>query len=301
MAPNSDRADLSVLFVADGRRLERQSWLLATSLARAHAAGPAPDLIAYVSADWLPQVGRITRELYDACGVALRVLPPAPDWRAPYPHGNKMVAASDERETSRAVFLDTDIVCARSIAEMADLPSDTVAAAPEGVPTWGRDDDRWDRAYAHFGLPYPTERIRLLRGRRMKFVPYYNAGFVAFPDRGAGARFADRWIETALDLDHNCPLGGKRPWLDQISLPLTLARFGYGTRVLGESWNYSLTRRKDYSATPDAHILHYHRFHYLRQAPQWPAIEADFWERLPVRHHAEAQAILARTALSGSD
>jgi hypothetical protein len=104
------------------------------------------------------------------------------------------------------------------------------------VPTWGGGDDRWDRAYAHFGLPYPTERVRLLRGRKKQFVPYFNAGFVAFPDRPEAEgqpRFADRWVETALDLDHNCRIGGKRPWLDQISLPLTLARFGYDNRGAG--------------------------------------------------------------------
>jgi hypothetical protein len=125
----------------------------------------------------------LTRDLYKACGVTLRPLPDLPEWRAPFPHGNKMVAATDRRDTSRAVFLDTDMVCLRPLLAMAGLSANTVAAAPEGVPTWGGGDDRWDRAYAHFGLPYPTERVRLLRGRKKEFVPYFNAGFVAFPDR----------------------------------------------------------------------------------------------------------------------
>ncbi|MCU4651402.1 hypothetical protein N8I71_01040 [Roseibacterium sp. SDUM158016] len=292
MGPSEGQADLSILFVADGDRLEMQSWLLAGSLARAHEGGPAPHLYAYVTPGRMANVSPLTRDLYDACGVELRPLPPPPDWRAPYPHGNKMVAASDRRETSRAVFLDTDMVVLRPLLEMAQLPPDTVAAAPEGVPTWGADDDRWERAYAHFGLPMPEERVRLLRGRGREFVPYYNAGFVAFPDRAATGetRFADRWIETALAVDHDCPVGGKRPWLDQISLPLALARFGYRTEVLTHSWNYALTRRKDYSATPDAHVLHYHRYRFLVKAPQWPALIEDFWDRLPARHHAAAQA-----------
>jgi hypothetical protein len=107
-------------------------------------------------------------------------------------------------------------------------------------------------------------------GGRSNSWPYFNAGFVAFPDRPEAEgqpRFADRWVETALDLDHNCRIGGKRPWLDQISLPLTLARFGYATEVLGETWNYSLARRKDYAQTPEVHVYHYHRFRYLAQAP----------------------------------
>jgi hypothetical protein len=47
-------------------------------------------------------------------------LPDLPDWRAPFPHGNKMVAATDLRDTSRAVFLDTDMVCLRPLLAMAD-------------------------------------------------------------------------------------------------------------------------------------------------------------------------------------
>jgi len=29
-----------------------------------------------------------------------------------------------------------------------------------------------------------------------------------------------------MDVDHNCKIANKRPWLDQITLPLTIARFG---------------------------------------------------------------------------
>ena len=293
MQATGENCDLSVLFVADGERLEMQSWLLAVSLAMAHEGGPVPRVVAYAAPARLPDVAPLTRELYDACGVELRPLPPPPEWRAPYPHGNTMVAASDARGTSRAIFLDTDMVCTGPLVAMASLPPDTIAAAPEGLPTWGGEGDRWERAYAHFGLPMPEARVRLLRGRKKESPPYFNAGFVAFPE----GDFAARWIETALDFDHNCSIAGKRPWLDQISLPLTLARFGYRTEVLGEEWNHSLTRRRDMSGAEGARILHYHRFGYLAQAPQWPAILETFWTRLPPRHHAAARARLVEAGL----
>lgn len=292
---------LSIIFVADGQRLEWQSWLLASSLARAHDGDASIRLLAYASEGYLPEVTEITRDLYAACGVELRALPPTPDWRGEYPHGNKLLAATDRRDTARAIFLDTDMVCTNPLSAMADLPPDTVAAAPEGLPTWGRENDRWERAYAHYGLPVPQERVRLLRGRKKEFVPYFNAGFVCFPETPKGddgLRFADHWLQTALDFDHNCSIGGKRPWLDQITLPLTLARFGYKAEVLGENWNYSLTRRKDYSQTPDAEILHYHRAAFLEQAPQWPALLEDFWGRMPRRHHDAARAALVEMGLT---
>ncbi|MGP1355035.1 hypothetical protein [Roseicyclus sp.] len=293
MRATGEGCDLSVLFVADGERLEMQSWLLAVSLAVAHEGGPRPRFFAYATPARLPDVAPLTRDLYDACGVELRPLPAPPAWRAAYPHGNKMVAAADARGTARAVFLDTDMVCTAPLTAMASLPPDTVAAAPEGLPTWGAEGDRWARAYAHFGLPMPETRVRLLRGRRRESPPYFNAGFVAFPE----GDFATRWIETALDFDHNCAIAGKRPWLDQISLPLTLARYGYRTEVLGEAWNCSLSRRRDMAAAAGARILHYHRFGYLARAPQWPAILDAFWTRLPSRHHAAARTALADAGL----
>jgi hypothetical protein len=292
---------LSIIFVADGLRLEWQSWLLATSLARAHELSNDIRLYAYASEGYLPEITQATRDLYEACGVDLRALPPALLWRGPYPHGNKLVAAADRRDGARGIFLDTDMVCLKPLTDMLALPVDTIAAAPEGLPTWGKEGDRWARAYRHFGMTLPKRRIRLLRGRGIEFVPYYNAGFVCFPQQPIGEdgkRFADHWIETALDFDHHCGIGGKRPWLDQITLPLTLARFGYKTEVLPESWNYSLSRRKDYSQTPDAHILHYHRASYLEQAPQWSAVQEDFWERMPKAHHQTAQAALTEMGLT---
>jgi hypothetical protein len=293
------RDGLSILFVADGSRLELQSWLLAATLAQAHEGAPGVRLLAYAGAGHLQQLSDVTRDLYAACGVELRALPPSPAWARPYPHGNKMVAAADARTTVRAVFLDTDMVCLAPLTDLGRLPRDTVAAAPEGVATWGGDDDRWARAYAHFGLSVPEARITLLRGRRRRFVPYFNAGLVAFPDaaEGDGPRFAARWIETATAFDRDCRIGGKRPWLDQITLPLTLARYDYRTEVLDETWNFSAARRRDPEVMRTARVLHYHRFAHLARAPQLPAILDALRLRLPGRHHAAAMAALARAGL----
>lgn len=292
-------AETHIFFVADGERLEIQSWLLAASLAHAHRGIPDVHLYAYASPAWLPQIGPVTHAIYAAAKVALRPLPAPPKWAKPYPHGNKIVAATDPRGQGRSIFLDTDMVCLRDLTALAALPDDHVAAAPEGRATWG-PDERWERAYAHYDLPMPTERVRLLRGERPENLPYFNAGLVAMPEApGAGGkRFAEHWLETALDFDHNCKIANKRPWLDQITLPLAMARFGYAAHVLEESWNHALTYRgSDIARTPDAHILHYHRFRHLAAAPQWPALRAQFFDLLPKAHHAAARTLFAQAGL----
>lgn len=292
-------ADTHIFFVADGQRLEIQSWLLAASLAHAHDGRSDVHIYAYASPEWLPQIGPVTRAVYDAAGVALRPLPPPPKWAKPYPHCNKLLAATDPRGAGWSIFLDTDMVCLRDLTGLSDLPDDHVAAAPEGRATWG-PDERWERAYAHYDLPMPTARVRLLRGDRPEHLPYFNAGLVAMPEapRPDGKRFAEHWLATALDFDHNCKIANKRPWLDQITLPLAMARFGYTAHVLEESWNYALSYRgSDIAQTPDAHILHYHRFRFLAAAPQWPAIRARFFDLLPKAHHDAARSIFAEAAL----
>lgn len=297
-------SSLGLFFVADGLRLETQSWLLAASLKAAHEDDPHIRQFAYVSDAYRPEMRDVTHAMFEACGVELRSLGEPPDWNKPYPHGNKIVAACDDRGTTHSVFLDTDMACTRSLAEFMDLAPDTIAAAPEGRPTWGDKNDRWARAYAHFDLPVPTDRVRLLRGQKIEYVPYFNAGFVAFPEAPHakdGRRFAEHWRDTALDFDHNCKIANKRPWLDQISLPLTLARFGYKTRVLDEMHNYSLSHRADYATTPDATILHYHRMRFLYSCPQWPALRDTLLDMVPGGHRDAIAAWVVEVEASLQD
>ncbi|WP_224816225.1 hypothetical protein [Hasllibacter sp. MH4015] len=287
---------LALFYVADGPRLEEQSWLLAMSLKRAHDGDDRIRQIAYVGEAHRPEITDMTHAIYEVCGVELRTLPNPPKWKGGYPHGNKLVAARDDRGTTHSIFLDTDMACMGSLAEFMDLPPDTTAAAPEGRPTWGAGTDRWERAYAHFGMTVPTERVRLLRGRRHEFVPYFNAGFIAFPEARHpmdGKRFGEHWIETALDFDFGCAIANKRPWLDQITLPLTMKRFGYKTRVLDEMHNYSLSHRGNYSNIPDATILHYHRQRFLYPAPQWPGLRDMMRDMVPVPFHARLEDHIA--------
>lgn len=286
----NDPKSLALFYVADGYRLEKQSWLLAASLMAAHDGDERVKQFAYASAENRAEMRDITHAIYEVCGVELRTLAKPPKWKGPYPHGNKIIAACDDRGATHSVFLDTDMACTGSLADFMDLAPDTCAAAPEGRPTWGGKNARWTRAYAHFGMAVPTERVKLLRGAKLEYVPYFNAGLVAFPEakHEDGRRFGEHWLDTALDFDRNCAIANKRPWLDQITLPLTMKRFGYKTRVLSELYNYSLSHRLDYSKTPtDAVILHYHRMRFLFQSPQWPALRDNLIDTMPSAHRDE--------------
>lgn len=259
----------SILFVVDGMGLEAQSLLLAASLAKHHPDRGQVALIAYVSPRSASSLTPVTRALYAKCGVQMRPLPVADGvWAKPYPHGNKILACAAPRTSQRSLFIDTDTVCLGPLAGLDLTDPEVVAMVPEGLPTWGKEDGKWQRAYEFFGLPMPEDRVELTRGRHVTYPPYFNAGFISFSDLprpDTGENFAQSWLKTAIEFDNRCPIKGKRPWLDQITLPLTMKRFGFDYQVLHEVWNFSIADRLKLHRAKKARLIHYHRGVHLRR------------------------------------
>lgn len=255
------------IFIMDDARFEAQALLLMATLDR-HCAGRAK-LIAYVPEARLAGLSGLTHAMIAACQAEIRSFAVAKRfWRKPYPHGNKIIACADaERQADpdvrRITFLDSDMLALADLTK--HLPqSEAVLAVPEGIATWGGTDEKWQRAYGFFNLEMPQSRVRLTRGRRLESLPYFNAGLVSFAPTKAG--FAAEWLETARLFDR-CPIANKRPWLDQISLPLALARGGFDWQALPEAFNYSLSERKRRRLPKGVILAHYHRAGYLSAFP----------------------------------
>ncbi|OYU40585.1 MAG: hypothetical protein CFE33_00300 [Pseudorhodobacter sp. PARRP1] len=283
-------AEDSIIFVVDGQGLEAQSLLLAASVAKHHPDRQKVALIAYVSPRSANSLSPVTRALYARCGVQMRPLPAADTvWAKPYPHGNKILACAAARTSQRSLFIDTDTVCAAPLLGIALQDQTAVAAVPEGLPTWGKEPDKWPRAYAFFDLPMPEDRVQLTRGRQLDYPPYFNAGFISFSDlprADTGENFAQSWLRTAMEFDHRCPIKGKRPWLDQITLPLTMKRFGFGYQVLPEAWNFSIADRVKLHRAKKARLIHYHRGVHLRRLDFYNDFIANALACVPVAMEA---------------
>lgn len=251
-------ADLTFYFIVEGRKLEAQALFLADSLRQHH-----PDehqIIAYVPERYIADLSPFTRAFLTDRRVKITPLAtPEGTWRRPYPHGNKILATAEPRSTRHSIFLDTDMCLCRPLDFPPDADDNTIHVVPEGVRTWGADLSHWQRAYAFFDLPFPEDRVRLVRWGKKEFVPYFNAGFVAFPEAEItdGKRFGELWLDTAQDFDFNAKIRPKRPWLDQITLPLTIKRFGMEYNVLPDAYNFSTKNRKYRGERP--YVAHYHR------------------------------------------
>ncbi|HWL58481.1 MAG TPA: hypothetical protein VNQ78_17625 [Paracoccus sp. (in: a-proteobacteria)] len=270
-----DPDSAAFIYVIDPPKLTIEAIFLSASVRR-HL--PHIDLIAYCpeeKADLLPPQ---LREYLAATNTRLEFMPTGGVFSPRYKQGNKLIASAQPRPHAFTVFLDTDTVIWQPFAVSDMVGAGVVSAAPEGRYTWGKPEGHWAKAYGLFGMEVPEERIRLARTGKLS-PPYFNGGVIAFPNAPVAEfeSFADCWLKTALELDRpESEIPIRRPWLDQIALPVAIARAGLGFRTLDDRFNLSLTHKNikpemlekkqrqvqheiDRINAVDAFILHYHR------------------------------------------
>jgi hypothetical protein len=227
--------------VCEPGRLEAQAVLLAASLRDAH-----PEVIL---------VAAVPRELPTATAQALDALrvdrvaitnPVADD----YPIGNKIAALGAGDTSGLRVFLDSDMLCLRAL-DFRVLGTHPLAAKPADMRTFG-NDALWQCLYERFALSLPAQRVIASVSQQMMY-PYLNAGMLATT---AAVALVPLWAETCRAIDAMQDVNPRRPWLDQIALPLAAARLGLVTRSLGEDWNYP-AHIKPLLGAPS--LVHYHQ------------------------------------------
>ncbi|RMC32973.1 hypothetical protein C9E81_18255 [Paracoccus alkanivorans] len=80
--------------------------------------------------------------------------------------------------------------------------------------------------------------------------------------------FGKIWLDTAIALDNESAILDKRPWLDQIALPISIERAGWQFNPLDERWNLGVNLIRDKNAInrvnqDDPIIIHYHHHQHM--------------------------------------
>ena len=222
----------TLVFVAHGGALEAKSALLAASLADFYLparAGHVVCRLAEPASHW-GEVSRPFRTLLDRLGIDVRPVTNGID--PSYPHGNKIDALGGIH--GPAVFLDSDMLLMVPLSWHFALVNAEMGAKPADLDTFGRSGGSWARVWGLFDLPLPGRTLHsTISDEEMR--PYYNAGFIAAQD---GDSLAEAWLDTARRIDAAARIGPKRPWLDQVALPVAAARLGWRVRTLGDVFNY---------------------------------------------------------------
>lgn len=249
--------DTSFVFVVHGGALETKSALLACSLRQKLLAGNRIIAACMEPVDRWTEMRPQTRALFEQLEIELAPVRNLVD--ETYPHGNKI--GSLGHLDGPAVFLDSDMLMLRPFILHHSLLNCDAALKPADIDTFTRGGGSWSAVYRMFDLPLPARSMTATStGEKMR--PYFNAGFIWVRN---GSEFTEAWVETARAIDAEPSIHNKRPWLDQVALPVTFDRLGWKVNQVPVDMNYPAHLEEIGARMP--YIAHYHWPRIIRKSP----------------------------------
>ncbi len=259
---------LTLFFIVEPPSYQNMACYLAASIRR-----HMPDtvkLVGYCPAHRRDEVSPAVIECLHRMGCEVRTFDAEGRFDPDYPHGNKILACLEERDTEFSGFMDSDILLIRDTDPATLVRHGHVSASVAASMLWA-PDDLWPTLYGAFGWEVPQERVMLMRDKRRAVVPYFSSGFVLFPEQHRntkGQRFPEAWMEVAQHVDRSVDVENKRPYLDQMTLPLGIKQAELDYQILPEEQHFILggkLRGKPMPQGRHIHLVHYRGWHVLTE------------------------------------
>lgn len=199
-----------------------------------------------------------------------------------YPIGNKVSCLLVESSADKIVFLDSDILMMRDFAHSPRFDI-TFNAKPADIASFSTAPQAWRAVYESAGVEMPATQVRTtFSGDLMPL--YFNAGVIAV-HRDAG--LGEVWLDCCRSIDQNPKVVSKRPWLDQIALPVAVTKLNLKVDLLDDSFNYPAhLKRIDRSYPPL--LCHYHYLRFITSEPSCLGLVQEL-----IREHPELSEIMA--------
>ncbi|MCU0814975.1 MAG: hypothetical protein MUF74_00400 [Cypionkella sp.] len=252
---------LTVYFIVEPPDYQLMACYLAASLRENF--GQDLHLVGYCPEQKLDTVLPDVKEALRRLRVDLRGFKTEGRFDPPYPHGNKLLATLEPRETDFSCFMDSDILCIRPNRVENILRADHVTLSKAASMNWA-PQSIWDTIYGICGMDLPEERFKLMKQRKgQERIPYFSSGLFSFPEQhrnAEGMTFPQVWMQIAQQLDAAPNLPKKRPYLDQMSLPLAIRKAGLDWNILPDEQHFilgGLERGKPLPADRDIFTVHY--------------------------------------------
>ena len=261
---------LTVFFIVEPPDYQVMACYLAASLREQF--GQSVALVGYCPDHKLPAVHPEVIRVLGLLGCAVRPFVTEGRFDPAYPHGNKILATMEPRDTEFSCFMDSDILCLRPNDVANIVAPGQVSLTPAAWMGWG-DQDMWGTIYDIVGLALPTDRIQLMKQKKGKGkVPYFSSGLFSFPEghrTAAGKSFPQVWYDVARMVDANPDIPQKRPYLDQMTLPLAIQKSGLTWNILPDTQHFILggrSRGKPLPADREIFTVHYRKWPVLKEA-----------------------------------
>lgn len=172
-----------------------------------------------------------------------------------YPIGNKLDCFA-KVDSGIKIFLDTDMIFLNKL-DLSHLPKNCIAMKPADRKTYKWSDDDWKYAYGKYSKAVQSPIKMYSTCFHELMFPYYNAGMIIVKDYN---NFNKEWCSISRLVDNDKYLENKRPWLDQLVLPLVIRKNNYHVINLSEKCNYPAHLKTVTENLPC--VVHYH----------WPSI-----------------------------
>lgn len=262
-----DTNDLTIFYIVEPPEYEIMACNLLASI-RTHfpasvtAVGYCPE---HRYDDLHPAVHRA----HEMMGAELRTFSTKDRFDPAYPHGNKMLAALEKRDSAFSMFVDSDVLFIRDNTPENIVKQGHVSCSMAASMLWA-EQSVWDVIYGALDMPIPSERYPLMRRSKGAVIPYFSAGLVAFPEHDTGqGRFPDVWYDTAQIVDSVETLEKRRPYLDQMTLPAAIRRAGLDWNILPEEQHFILggkLRGRSLPTDLEIYTIHYRNARNLKDS-----------------------------------
>lgn len=260
---------LTVYFIVEPPRYDLMACYLAASLRQQF--GQTVALVGYCPESKIDGISKDVRTVLAKLGCDVRPFKVAGRFEPEYPHGNKLLATLEPRDTEFSAFFDSDVLCLRPNKVENIILEGHVSLTPAASMIWGTTKT-WNIIYETCGMPLPEDRVKLMRqkGNRDR-IPYFSSGLFTFPEQhrnAEGKSFPQVWMDIAQMIDKNEEIPGRRPYLDQISLPLAIQKAGLKWNLLPEEQHFILGGSLRGEPLPEGReifTVHYRKWEILKE------------------------------------
>ena len=260
---------LTFFFIVEPPKYQLMACYLAASVREAF--GDKVSMVGYCPAHRMSELSGDVLRVLGRMGCEVRSMVTEGVFDPPYPHGNKMISAIQPRDSEYSCFLDSDILFLRPNDPANLIKSGHVSLTPAASMGWA-GQDIWPIIYSTAGVEVPVERIRLMNQNKGRDrMPYFSSGLFAFPERhrnAEGLTFPEVWMQVAAAIEAEPAIPAKRPYLDQMTLPLAIRKAGLDWHILPKEQHYILGGRKRGEPLPqdrEIFAVHYRQWEIIRE------------------------------------
>ena len=260
---------LTVFFIVEPPGYQKMACYLAASLRECF--GQSVALVGYCPVQKIDDIDPDVTQVLGLMGCEVRPIVTEGRFDPAYPHGNKLLATLEPRDTEFSAFMDSDILCLRPNSVDNLVRPGHVSLTLAASMNWA-EQSIWDQIYATCGMEKPTERYKLMRQKNgVPRMPYFSSGLFVFPEQhrtADGKSFPQVWMDIAQQVDADPDIQKKRPYLDQMTLPLAIRKAGLDWNLLPDEQHFILggrMRGQDIPQDREIMTVHYRNWDILRE------------------------------------